>query len=260
MATDFFTTLNTVKKVLALDFACKESDFDNEGVSLYPARELPGRRRFPFRQQSLGVATMGRGVVVSCSAARMRWAKINLSGLSRNDLYDPYIIGRMAGYVKRDGQQMAGPDLKFVCAPDIFNPFFRHDKTEITLVGEAELFKMVGDSRFPNSLGFGYNSERPWTVGALARCDNELVGMAVATADCDEMWQIGVDTLPEYRKRGIGKATVSAVSKYILKQGIVPYYSTTMDNEASKSIALALGYKPAWVELYSREPKTEGGQ
>jgi predicted GNAT family acetyltransferase len=69
-----------------------------------------------------------------------------------------------------------------------------------------------------------------------------------------------VDTLPEYRKRGIGKATVSAVSKYILKQGIVPYYSTTMDNEASKSIALALGYKPAWVELYSREPKTEGGQ
>lgn len=258
MAADFYAALNTAKKVLAVDFACAESDFDNMGVFIYEAKELPGRRRFPFRLKSMGVASMGRGVVVSCSSERLRWARINLSKLDRNDIYNPYIIGRMAGYVSRDGQCMAGPDLKYVCAPDIFRPFFLHDKTEITLVDDtAGLEKYNDDDPFPDTRGYANNPRR---VMAVARCNGVVAGIASACADSDLMWQIGVDTLPEYRRRGIGKATVSAVTRYILKQGVVPYYSTTLVNEASKGIALALGYKPAWVELYSREPKTEGGQ
>jgi predicted GNAT family acetyltransferase len=72
------------------------------------------------------------------------------------------------------------------------------------------------------------------------------------------MWQIGVDTLPAYRNRGIGKAMVSAVTEYILNRGIIPYYSTNASNIASGRITDSLGYRPAWVELYSRELKTEG--
>ena len=34
-------------------------------------------------------------------------------------------------------------------------------------------------------------------IGAYDR-DN-LVGFAACSADCDDMWQIGVDVLPEYR-------------------------------------------------------------
>lgn len=31
----------------------------------------------------------------------------------------------------------------------------------------------------------------------------ELIGLAGCSADCETMWQIGIDVLPEYRKRRI---------------------------------------------------------
>jgi predicted GNAT family acetyltransferase len=62
-----------------------------------------------------------------------------------------------------------------------------------------------------------------------------------------------VDTLEPYRNRGIAKATVSAITQYILEHGVIPYYSTVETNAASRATAAALGYKPAWVELYARD-------
>ena len=66
------------------------------------------------------------------------------------------------------------------------------------------------------------------------------------------MWQIGVDTLERYRNRGVAKATVSAITEYMLEKGIVPYYSTFESNAASRAVAGALGYKTAWIEMNNR--------
>ena len=35
---------------------------------------------------------------------------------------------------------------------------------------------------------------------------DKLVGLAACSADCDNMWQIGVDVLPEYRRMGIASS------------------------------------------------------
>jgi len=67
------------------------------------------------------------------------------------------------------------------------------------------------------------------------------------------MWQIGVDTMEPYRNRGIAKATVSAVTAYILEHGVIPCYSTFESNAASRATAASAGFKPVWVELYARE-------
>ncbi|MFA5308195.1 MAG: GNAT family N-acetyltransferase [Dehalococcoidales bacterium] len=253
MLRDFYTALNVVKIVLAVDLACTESDFDKEGVFIYQAKELPGRRKFPFREKTLIAATMGRSVIVSCCAERQRWARINLSGLARDDIYTAYIIGRMDSYVKRDGQCMAGPDLKYICTPDIFHPCAPVKEVKISLNEGETPADLYQGSRFTNALGFAPNPLRPRVVTAVARLNGEIAGVAAACADCDIMWQIGVDTLPEYRRRGIGKALVGAVTQHILDKGKLPYYSTSIANIASRGTAAALGYKPAWVELYARE-------
>jgi len=252
MTADFYAALNIVKKVLALDFACEENDFDKEGVFVHRTKALPGRRKFPFREKSLAVATMGRGVVVSCNGERLRWAETALSRLSRNEICSAPAAALMERYVNKEGQNIVGPDLKHICTQDIFVPFSTGKEVEIKLVEDVKLLGKIDFSLFPDCLGHSNNPNR---VAALARINGEITGMAAATADCDIMWQIGVDTLPDYRQRGIGKATVSAVTKYILKQGIVPYYSTFLSNIASRSIAISLGYRPAWVEMYSRELK-----
>ena len=250
MATDFFTALNTIKSVLAADYACEESDFDNPGVFIHQAKELPGRRSFPFRKKSFAAATMGRGVVVACSLERLGWADANLSGLKRNDVFAPPAMKLMNDYVKPDGQYIAGPDLKHVCTKSIFKPSAPPEGVRIEIIEDVnEIGKYLG-SRFPSNLSYPNN---PIMVAAVARCENEVAGLASATADADIMWQIGVDTLEPYRNRGIAKATVSAVTGYILEHGAISYYSTFETNAASRATAAALGYKPSWVEIYARE-------
>ncbi len=252
MSADFFSSLNTVKKVLAADFACEESEFEEQGVFIRAAKELPGRRLFPFWEKAFAVASMGRGVVVSCSEARLERARMILGKMSRDDIFGASAVSLMDALVKPDNQHIAGPELKHICAQDIFRPYVPAGDIKITLVEDAKELEQYNESRFPNSMGYPNNPRR---VAAVARCSGELAGIAGACADSDNMWQIGVDTLPEYRNRGIGKATVSAVTGYVLIQGIIPYYSTVVSNIDSSGICTALGYKPAWVELYARETK-----
>jgi GNAT superfamily N-acetyltransferase len=253
MASDFLSALNAVKTVLAADFASAESDFDNTGVFIHQAKEMPGRRHFPFRNNIFTAATMGRGVVITCSLERLGWADANLSGLKRNEVFSQPAIALMNSYVKPAGQFIAGPNLKHVCTKGLFRPFSPQDDIKIEVVEDVKALGLYGDARFPNSLGLGHNPGLPWMVAAVARCGGEIAGMTAASADCDIMWQIGVDTLEPYRNRGIAKATLGAVTEYILEHGVIPYYSTLESSAASRATAAAVGYKPAWVELYARE-------
>jgi GNAT superfamily N-acetyltransferase len=251
MPQDFLKALNTVKRVLVADFACEESDFENQGVFIHQAKELPGRRRFPFREKAFSVASMGRGVVVSCCLERLGWADANLSQLSRNDVFAASTIASMVELVKKDRQIMAGPDLKHICTPGIFRRYVPNSGVKITLVDDAKQLEQYNDDdRFLHTRGYPNNPRR---VAAFATVKGEIAGIASACADCDTLWQIGVDTLPERQNRGIGKGMVSAVTEYILNKGIIPYYSTIESNLPSRAVAASLGYKTAWIELYARE-------
>jgi predicted GNAT family acetyltransferase len=255
MITDWKSALNTVRKVLTADFACEERDFDQEGVVIRQLREIEGARRFPHPEKFLAVVTIGTGVVISCSAGRQRWAKANLVKLSRDKIFDISTIARVQNYVSRDHQEIR-LELKFICTKDTFQSFLPEGEIEISLIEGEDILGLYENNRFPNALNHAYNPQRPIVAVITAIFQGEVAGMAAASADCDVMWQIGVDTLPEYRNRGIAKTTVSALSENLLSRGILPYYSTRAVNIASQRTALSLGYFPAWVEMYSRELKT----
>lgn len=85
-----------------------------------------------------------------------------------------------------------------------------------------------------------------------AAYDNDkIIGMAGCSADCDSMWQIGVDVLPEYRRNGIASALTSHLAFEILKRGKVPFYCCAWSNIRSVRNALKSGFRPAWVHLTS---------
>lgn len=79
-----------------------------------------------------------------------------------------------------------------------------------------------------------------------------LVGLAGAAADCDTMWQIGVDVLPQYRRRGIASALTAALAQSILKHGRVPYYCAAWSNIGSVNNAIKSGFRPAWAEITAK--------
>ena len=80
-----------------------------------------------------------------------------------------------------------------------------------------------------------------------------LVGLAGCSADCNTMYQIGVDVLPEYRRQGIAAAVTSRLALEILKLGKVPFYCAAWCNLKSVRNAFKCGFRPAWVEVTARE-------
>lgn len=76
-----------------------------------------------------------------------------------------------------------------------------------------------------------------------------LVGLAACSADCDSMWQIGVDVLPEYRRHGLASALTSRLAVEILERKKVPFYCCAWSNIGSARTAIRSGFRPAWVEM-----------
>ena len=90
-------------------------------------------------------------------------------------------------------------------------------------------------------------------VGAYDR--NTLVGLAACSADCKDMWQIGVDVLPEYRRQGIASVLTSTLTKEIISRDKVPFYCTAWSNIRSVRNAIKSGFVPAWVEMTAKPIK-----
>ncbi|MCR5099594.1 MAG: GNAT family N-acetyltransferase [Lachnospiraceae bacterium] len=93
-------------------------------------------------------------------------------------------------------------------------------------------------------------------LGVGAYDGDRLVGLAGCSADAKKMWQIGVDVLPEYRKKGIASAITSRLALEIMERDKVPFYCSAWSNVRSVRNAIKSGFWPAWVELSIR-PITE---
>ena len=93
-------------------------------------------------------------------------------------------------------------------------------------------------------------------LGVGAYDGDTLVGLAACSADCDTMWQIGIDVLPEYRRQGIASTLTSRLAVEILENGKVPFYCAAWSNVKSVRNAIKSAFRPAWVEMTARPRKT----
>lgn len=89
-------------------------------------------------------------------------------------------------------------------------------------------------------------------LGVGAYDGERLVGFAACSADCDSMWQIGVDVLPEYRRQGVAAALTSRLALEIMDAGKVPFYCAAWCNLRSVRSAVKSGFRPAWVEMTAK--------
>lgn len=77
----------------------------------------------------------------------------------------------------------------------------------------------------------------------------KLIGLAGCSADCDTMWQIGVDVLPAYRQLGVASCLTNQIAYEVLSKNIVPFYCCAWSNIKSARNAIKSGFKPAWVQM-----------
>ncbi len=114
-----------------------------------------------------------------------------------------------------------------------------------------EQFEQYYTSHWQNALCKERKHLDVLAVGAFN--NDKLIGLAGCSADCEMMYQIGVDVLPEYRKKGIAAALTSRLAIEILRMEKVPFYCAAWSNIKSVRNAIKSGFRPAWVELTARD-------
>ncbi len=93
-------------------------------------------------------------------------------------------------------------------------------------------------------------------LGVGAYHNGALIGLAGCSADCDTMYQIGVDVLPPYRRQGVAACLTSALAIEILNRGKAPFYCCAWSNLGSARNAIKSGFRPAWVQLTVKSRQT----
>lgn len=89
-------------------------------------------------------------------------------------------------------------------------------------------------------------------LGIGAYDGTKLIGLAGCSADCETMWQIGIDVLGNYRRQGVAACLTSRLALEILARGKVPFYCAAWSNVKSVRNAIKSGFRPAWVELTAK--------
>ena len=243
------------KEQLALELNCAPEDFSGEEIVITGPVLHENRRKFSDQPFFLQMATFGAGAVISADERlhpRLReWAK----GKRGFWLFEQH------NYLELD-RLLRGYGYKMALTHHMFTPTTEIAAVEtgfpVRWLEQGDIPPFYGREEFSNALCDRFRPERPDVLAVAALDGEEIMGMAGCSADTPELWQIGIDVLPRYRGRGIGKTLVALLRNEALRRGALPYYGTSLSNIASWRVALASGFLPAWVEAEAR--KAEDGK
>ncbi len=129
-----------------------------------------------------------------------------------------------------------------------------------TWLGDSEIKewgeKYGEDNPFPHALAF--SKTQPDRIALLLRSDKDpekLIAMSGVSEDSKELWQIGIDVLPEYGGRGLATYLTDMMKRRVLSIGHVPFYGTSESHSLSMDTGIRAGFLPAWTEVLVREQK-----
>ena len=229
----------------AVDMNCRPKDFTcgepmvvlsqaNEGARAY-------LKNYPF---FVDIACYGANVVASVDPCMEEFVRAFIRVEPPYSVFDPLSIIRLQEECARYNRQVKFlaeywlPDLDFLQAI--------HCTYETRLLQNKD-FTELYLPEWSNALCADRKHLDVLGVGAYE--NGKLIGLAACSADAEKMWQIGIDVLPEYRKKGIASALTSQLAMKILEKDIVPFYCCAWANFASFRNAYKVGFRPSWAEM-----------
>ena len=243
--------LNIALGQSAVDCSCEAGDFLKTGHTVARSRRDECARRYLELPHVCNFVTYGNGVVASAGEKYMDPARRCLELIPPGDsayrLFEtPIIHGVDAVFAPLGARTMFMTEY-FLPDMELLRPKKCPLETKILTHDD---FSGLYLPEWSNAL----SSKRPQldVLGVGAYDGGRLVGLAGCSADCESMWQIGIDVLPEYRRRGVASALVSRLALEVTARGKVPFYCAAWSNVRSVRTAISAGFRPAWVELTLR--------
>ena len=231
----------------ARDLSADTSDFEKSENVVVMSQESDGARRYLKLPFSCQLASYGNNVVASVSPEFREIAENYINKYPVEHLFETPHLHVLNEALMTKGQKICFMAEYFLPDVNILRPLeCQYELRVLTQKVFADLYL----PEWSNALCEGRKYLDVLGVGAY---DGEkIVGLAGCSADCDSMWQIGVDVLPEYRRQGIASAVTSRLAVEILKRGKVPFYCAAWSNVRSARNAIKSGFRPAWVEMTAK--------
>ncbi len=229
----------------ARDLACNAEDFlrnDNVIVESKIGREA---RKYYQEPIAVNFVSYGNNIVAS---VKEPYRELVSEYIQKFNMYHCFETPNMHWLDSR--LSAWGQKVCFMAAyylPDIDKLAPLSCQYRLKTLGPAEFAPLYHQPEWKNALCEDRKTLDVLGIGAYD--GDRLVGLAGCSADCDTMWQIGIDVLPEYRREGVASALTSRLAIEVLKRGKVPFYCSAWSNIRSVRNAIKSGFVPAWVEL-----------
>lgn len=123
---------------------------------------------------------------------------------------------------------VASPQLDEATARSIARPLTEKDRALV------EVFD-------PDAHDYYFRLERQPLIGVVI--SGQLLSLAHSSRRTPDACELGIDTLPEARRKGYGLAATIVWTQAVLQESLVPIYSADASNTASLRLADAAGYR-----------------
>lgn len=228
----------------AADLGCKAEDFISDKNVIVPIKMGSNAKRYYKLPIGCNLISYGSNVV---AAVTDEVADIVTEYISRFEFYHCFETPNMHWL----NEKLLSKGLMTCFMAEYYLP----DVNRLTSLPCSYELRVLNKEQFedlylPEWANALCSDRKQLDVLAVGAYDGDkLVGLAGCSADADEMWQIGVDVLPEYRRNGIASAITSRLALEILERDKVPFYCTAWSNIRSVRNAVKSGLIPAWAEM-----------
>ena len=231
----------------AADLCADASDFTRSENVIVLSHETPDARRYLKLPFSCQLVSYGNNVVASISPALREITEAYINRYPVEHLFETPNLHVLNDALMARGQRICFMAEYFLPDVDVLRPL--ECPYELRVLTQQD-FTNLYRPEWSNALC--EQRKHLDVLGVGAYDGDTLIALAGASADCDTMWQIGIDVLPAYRRRGIASALTSRLATEILARGKVPFYCAAWSNIKSVRNAIRSGFRPAWVEMTAK--------
>lgn len=231
----------------AIDLGCSAEDFLRKENVVMVSRSHPKARKYLSYPLSCDMVTYGENVVAQTSEALLSAVRQYIDSYPAVHCFETPHMHVLDGILRPFGQKICFMAEYFL--PDV-SLLKQHPCSYELRILYQEDFRELYLPQWSNALCEKRKGLDVLGVGAYD--DDCLIGLAGCSADCDMMYQIGVDVLPGYRRQGIASALTSRLALEVLAHGKVPFYCAAWSNLASVRNAIRSGFRPAWVQMTAK--------
>lgn len=228
--------IKLVKNQLAIEWKCDSNVF-SEDINVF----IESNHCF------FEMITFGKNVVIEANPLIYNWCIEHFKEVPACDIMDGETLFAIETKLREFGKKLAGEHVRYLHLNNV-NIINKPDNYEYKLFDKGNIKDLYENKAFENAL----NYERD-VIALGAYNGNELVALAGADDYMGNLWQIGIDTLPEHRNNGLASYLVKTLTYEIESRGMLPYYTTWSPNIASTTVALNTGFLPIWVEYFAED-------